>query len=98
MSLAGRPRATYALGNAPERAVRWDERTFARELDLDVFMVVAVRDFNFGAMENKGLNVFSSSCILANPHTATDEDYERVERLLAHEYFHNWSGNRVTCR
>lgn len=90
-------RAAYAM-NALERAVRWDERTFARELDLDVFMVVAVRDFNFGAMENKGLNIFSSACILADPHTATDEDYERVERLIAHEYFHNWSGNRVTCR
>jgi aminopeptidase N len=90
-------RAAYAM-DALERAVRWDERTYGRELDLDAFMVVAVRDFNFGAMENKGLNIFSSSCILADPHTATDEDYERVERLIAHEYFHNWSGNRVTCR
>jgi len=90
-------RAAFAL-DALERAVRWDEVAFSRELDLDVFMVVAIRDFNFGAMENKGLNVFSSSCILADANTATDEDHERIERLIAHEYFHNWSGNRVTCR
>jgi aminopeptidase N len=90
-------RASYAM-DALERALRWDERAFGRELDLDLFMVVAVRDFNFGAMENKGLNIFSSTCVLATPDTAADEDYERIERLIAHEYFHNWSGNRVTCR
>jgi aminopeptidase N len=91
------PRASYAM-DALERALRWDERAFGRELDLDLFMLVAVRDFNFGAMENKGLNIFSTMCILATPDTAADEDYERIERLIAHEYFHNWSGNRVTCR
>lgn len=79
-------------------AMRWDEKRFGREYDLDVFQIVAVSDFNMGAMENKGLNIFNTSCVLATPHVATDDAYERVEAIIAHEYFHNWSGNRVTCR
>jgi aminopeptidase N len=90
-------RAAYAL-DALKRAMRWDETTYGREYDLDLFMIVAVRDFNFGAMENKGLNVFNSSLLLADPSTATDLDYERIESVVAHEYFHNWTGNRITCR
>ncbi|MFP6816321.1 MAG: aminopeptidase N, partial [Pseudomonadales bacterium] len=81
-----------------KRAMRWDEEVFGREYDLDVFMIVAVEDFNMGAMENKGLNIFNTSCVLATPDTATDAAYQRVEGVVAHEYFHNWSGNRVTCR
>jgi aminopeptidase N len=80
------------------RAMRWDEETFGLEYDLDVYMIVAVNDFNMGAMENKGLNVFNSKYVLALPETATDEDYEAIEAVVAHEYFHNWTGNRVTCR
>jgi aminopeptidase N len=91
------PRAAYALDSL-KRAMRWDEQTFGREYDLDLFMIVAVRDFNFGAMENKGLNIFNSSLLLAQPETATDVDYERIESVVAHEYFHNWTGNRITCR
>jgi len=83
---------------ALKRAMRWDEERFGREYDLDVFMIVAVEDFNFGAMENKGLNIFNTSAILAHKDTATDERFQRVEGVVAHEYFHNWSGNRVTCR
>ena len=83
---------------ALKRAMRWDEEVFGREYDLDVFMVVAVEDFNFGAMENKGLNIFNTAAILASPDTATDAHYARIEAIVAHEYFHNWSGNRVTCR
>lgn len=79
-------------------AMRWDESSFGREYDLDVFNVVAVSDFNMGAMENKGLNIFNTSCVLATPDVATDAAYERVEAIIGHEYFHNWSGNRVTCR
>jgi aminopeptidase N len=79
-------------------AMRWDESRFGREYDLDVFNVVAVSDFNMGAMENKGLNIFNTSCVLATPDVATDAAYERVEAIIGHEYFHNWSGNRVTCR
>ena len=90
-------RAHYAM-DALKRAMRWDEQVYGREYDLDLFMIVAVRDFNFGAMENKGLNIFNSSLLLADPHTATDLDYERIEGVVAHEYFHNWSGNRVTCQ
>lgn len=90
-------RATYAL-DALKRAMRWDEVAFGREYDLDLFMIVAVRDFNFGAMENKGLNIFSSTLVLADPATATDEQYGDIERIIAHEYFHNWTGNRITCR
>ena len=81
-----------------KRAMRWDEDVYGREYDLDVFMIVAVDDFNMGAMENKGLNIFNTSCVLATPDTATDAGYRRVEAVVAHEYFHNWSGNRVTCR
>ena len=81
-----------------KRAMRWDEERFGREYDLDVFMIVAVEDFNFGAMENKGLNIFNTSAILAHQDTATDQRFTFVESVVAHEYFHNWSGNRVTCR
>lgn len=81
-----------------QRAMRWDEEVYGREYDLDKFMIVAVNDFNMGAMENKGLNIFNSSCVLTKPETATDNAYQRVEGVVAHEYFHNWSGNRVTCR
>ncbi len=90
-------KTAYAL-DALKRSMRWDEEVYGREYDLDVFMIVAVDDFNMGAMENKGLNVFNSSCVLANPATATDAAYQRIEAIVAHEYFHNWSGNRVTCR
>ncbi|HTI67219.1 MAG TPA: aminopeptidase N [Caulobacteraceae bacterium] len=90
-------RALYAM-DALKRSMAFDERAFGREYDLDLFMIVAVRDFNFGAMENKGLNVFNSSLLLADPATATDQDYERIESVVAHEYFHNWTGNRITCR
>ncbi len=90
-------RAAYAM-DALKRSMRFDETAFGREYDLDLFMIVAVRDFNFGAMENKGLNIFNSSLLLADPQTATDADYERIESVVAHEYFHNWTGNRITCR
>ena len=80
------------------RAIRWDEQRFGLELDLERFMIVAVSDFNMGAMENKGLNIFNSKLLLATPDTATDLDYENIEAVVAHEYFHNWTGNRVTCR
>ena len=79
-------------------SMKWDEETFDREYDLDLFMVVSVSDFNYGAMENKGLNVFNNKYILASPQTATDQDYINVHAVIGHEYFHNWSGNRVTCR
>ena len=87
----------YAM-SALKRAMRWDEQAYGREYDLDIFMIVAVEEFNMGAMENKGLNIFNTSCVLAAPDTATDSGYQRVEAVVAHEYFHNWSGNRVTCR
>jgi aminopeptidase N len=87
----------YAM-DALKRSMTWDEEKYGREYDLDIFMIVAVDDFNMGAMENKGLNIFNSSCVLANPQTATDVSYQRIEAIVAHEYFHNWSGNRVTCR
>ena len=80
------------------RAMRWDEEVYGLEYDLDTFMVVAVDDFNMGAMENKGLNIFNSAYVLARPDTATDRDYAAIETVIAHEYFHNWTGNRVTCR
>ncbi|MEP6869278.1 MAG: aminopeptidase N, partial [Novosphingobium sp.] len=79
-------------------SMQWDERAFGREYDLDLFNIVAVSDFNMGAMENKGLNVFNTRYVLADPETATDGDYDAVEAVIGHEYFHNWSGNRVTCR
>ena len=81
-----------------KKSMRWDEQVYGREYDLDIFMIVAVNDFNMGAMENKGLNIFNSSCVLAKAETATDAAHQRVEAVVAHEYFHNWSGNRVTCR
>src|SRR5437763_791615 len=81
-----------------KKSMRWDEETFGLEYDLDVFNIVAVSDFNMGAMENKGLNVFNTRYVLAKPDTATDTDYEAIEAVIAHEYFHNWTGNRVTCR
>ena len=76
----------------------WDERAYGREYDLDVFNIVAVSDFNMGAMENKGLNVFNDKYVLASAETATDDDYAGIEGVIAHEYFHNWTGNRITCR
>ena len=79
-------------------SMRWDEQKYGREYDLDIFMIVAVSHFNMGAMENKGLNIFNTSCVLAHPETTTDLGFQRVESVVAHEYFHNWSGNRVTCR
>ena len=81
-----------------KKSMRWDEEVYGREYDLDIFMIVAVNDFNMGAMENKGLNIFNSSCVLAKADTATDAAHQRVEAVVAHEYFHNWTGNRVTCR
>ena len=81
-----------------KRSMRWDEEVYGREYDLDIFMIVAVDDFNMGAMENKGLNIFNTSCVLAHKDTTTDAGFQRVEAVVAHEYFHNWSGNRVTCR
>jgi aminopeptidase N len=81
-----------------KNSMRWDEERFGREYDLDLFNIVAVDDFNMGAMENKSLNIFNTSCVLAHPTTTTDATFQRVEAIVAHEYFHNWSGNRVTCR
>jgi aminopeptidase N len=90
-------RCGYAMDSL-KRAMRWDEETFGREYDLDIFMIVAVADFNMGAMENKGLNVFNDKYVLASFETATDADYAHIEAVIAHEYFHNWTGNRITCR
>lgn len=92
-----RERCQFAL-EAVYHAMRWDEQTFGREYDLDVFMIVAVHDFNMGAMENKGLNIFNAKYILADPKSATDSDFQAILSVIGHEYFHNWSGNRVTCR
>ncbi len=90
-------RAGYAMDSL-KRSMRWDEEKFGREYDLDVFNIVAVSDFNMGAMENKGLNIFNDKYVLASPDTATDSDYAGIEGVIAHEYFHNWTGNRITCR
>jgi aminopeptidase N len=90
-------RCAYAMDSLI-RSMRWDEQVYGREYDLDVFNIVAVDDFNMGAMENKGLNIFNSRYVLASPETATDDDYARIEAIIAHEYFHNWTGNRITCR
>jgi aminopeptidase N len=90
-------RAAYAMDSL-KRAMLWDEAAYGREYDLDAFNIVAVSDFNMGAMENKGLNVFNDKYVLALPETATDEDYAGIEAVIAHEYFHNWTGNRITCR
>lgn len=91
------PLAAYAM-DALVRSMRWDEETFGREYDLNVFMIVAVSNFNMGAMENKGLNIFNDKYVLADPESATDADYANIEAIIAHEYFHNWTGNRITCR
>ncbi|MGA0561238.1 aminopeptidase N [Ancylobacter sp. VNQ12] len=90
-------RAGYAM-DALKRSMRWDEEAFGCEYDLDVFNIVAVADFNMGAMENKSLNIFNDKYVLASPETATDADYAHIEGIIAHEYFHNWTGNRITCR
>ena len=90
-------RCSYAMDSL-KRSMRWDEKVFGREYDLDIFMIVAVSDFNMGAMENKGLNVFNDKYVLASADTATDSDYAQIEAVIAHEYFHNWTGNRITCR
>ena len=90
-------RCDYAMDSL-KRAMKWDEDVYGREYDLDVFNIVAVDDFNMGAMENKGLNIFNARLVLASPETATDGDYGRIEAVIAHEYFHNWTGNRITCR
>ncbi|QNM82406.1 aminopeptidase N [Sphingomonas sabuli] len=91
------PRTGHAMA-ALKQSMAWDEETYGREYDLDLFNIVAVSDFNMGAMENKGLNVFNTAYVLADPDTATDTDFDNIARVVAHEYFHNWSGNRVTCR
>lgn len=83
---------------ALKASMAWDETKYGLEYDLDIFMIVAVSTFNMGAMENKGLNIFNDSCVLANPEIATDRDYKKIESIVAHEYFHNWTGNRITCR
>ena len=90
-------KCAYAMDSL-KRSMKWDEDYYGREYDLDLFNIVAVDDFNMGAMENKGLNMFNSSLVLASPETATDDNYERIESVIAHEYFHNWTGNRITCR
>src|SRR5579884_3729159 len=90
-------RCAYAMDSL-KRAMRWDEETFGREYDLDIFMIVAVSAFNMGAMENKGLNIFNDKYVLASPASATDTDYASIEAVIAHEYFHNWTGDRITCR
>ena len=89
---------THHAMHALQQSMKWDEEVFGRAYDLDTFNIVAVADFNMGAMENKGLNIFNTRYVLADPETATDGDYDAVEGVIAHEYFHNWSGNRVTCR
>ncbi|WP_404340242.1 aminopeptidase N [Pseudoalteromonas mariniglutinosa] len=93
-NLAKTPHAMSSL----KKAMQWDEQRFNLEYDLDIYMIVAVDFFNMGAMENKGLNIFNSKCVLANQETATDKDYHTIESIVGHEYFHNWTGNRVTCR
>jgi aminopeptidase N len=90
-------KCTHAM-QALKNSMRWDEQVYGREYDLDLYMIVAVSHFNMGAMENKGLNIFNTKFVLARPDTATDADYEHIEGVIGHEYFHNWSGNRVTCR
>ncbi len=90
-------KAPHALESL-KKAMAWDEREYGREYDLDIYMIVAVSAFNMGAMENKGLNIFNSKYVLARPDTATDQDYADIEGVVAHEYFHNWTGNRITCR
>ena len=91
------PKTAHAMDSL-KAAMRWDEEVYGREYDLDLFNIVAVDDFNFGAMENKGLNIFNSRYVLADQDTATDADFDNIAGVVAHEYFHNWSGDRVTCR
>jgi aminopeptidase N len=91
------PKTAHAMASL-KQAMAWDEKAYGREYDLDLFNIVAVSDFNMGAMENKGLNIFNSAYILADPDTATDSDFDNIARVVGHEYFHNWSGDRVTCR
>ena len=91
------PRLGYAMTSL-QQSMQWDEERFGREYDLDIYMIVAVNDFNFGAMENKGLNLFNAKYVLADPESATDSDFYHIQAVIAHEYFHNWTGNRVTCR
>lgn len=101
LSIYTEPRNKGTCGHAMhslKKSMKWDEDVFGLEYDLDCYMIVAVDDFNMGAMENKGLNIFNSKYVLASPKTATDQDYINVEGVIAHEYFHNWTGNRVTCR
>lgn len=101
LEIYAEPHNVDKLGHAMQsliHAMRWDEVTYGREYDLERYMIVAVEDFNAGAMENKGLNIFNAKYVLARPEIATDSDYEAIESVIAHEYFHNWSGNRVTCR
>ncbi len=90
-------KCAYAMDSL-KRSMKWDEEAYGREYDLDLFNIVAVNDFNMGAMENKGLNIFNSILVLASPETAADKNFERIEAVIAHEYFHNWTGNRITCR
>jgi aminopeptidase N len=92
-----RDKCAHAMA-ALQKAMRWDEETFGLEYDLDHYLIVAADDFNMGAMENKGLNIFNARYVLARPESATDDDFEQIEAVIAHEYFHNWTGNRVTCR
>jgi len=92
-----RDKCEHALRSL-QRAMAWDEERYGREYDLDIYMIVAVNDFNMGAMENKGLNIFNAKYVLARPETATDRDFQAIEGVIAHEYFHNWTGNRITCR
>ena len=94
---ADQPKAGFAM-EALKRSMVWDEEVYGREYDLDVFNIVAVHDFNSGAMENKGLNIFNAALVLASPETSTDTNFEFIEAVIAHEYFHNWTGNRITCR
>src|SRR5437762_13298305 len=91
------PRCTHAMESL-KNAMRWDEERYGREYDLDTFMIFCADDFNMGAMENKGLNIFNSCLLLACRDTATDDDFQAIEGVVGHEYFHNWTGNRVTCR
>jgi aminopeptidase N len=97
VDLGNEDRTQHAMDSL-KKSMKWDEEVYGLEYDLDIFMIVAVDDFNMGAMENKGLNIFNSSLVLAKPETATDTDYENIEAVVAHEYFHNWTGNRITCR
>ena len=94
---ANSSKVDWAMGSL-KRSMKWDEERFGREYDLDLFNIVAVDDFNFGAMENKSLNIFNSSMIIADPKQTTDSSFRTIEAVIGHEYFHNWTGNRVTCR